>query len=163
MLPEAAVRSLLYSRETVQVVERSYCARSIAGKFNRERAPVPLNKSTHFRERRTFAQQSITAGGHHRESRCSSQVADKATTTNEKNEKVKKSFTGTRAPRAAPSKVLQNACFQKRVVVFKNLFRGPKLRFSKSRFPVIVSLVGYACSPCVLKVHFGKFHTEARV
>ena len=69
------------------------------------------------------------------------------------NEKSEKSFTGTRAPRAAPSKVLQNACFQKRVVVFKNLFRVPKLRFSKSRFPEIVSLVGYACSPCVLKFH----------
>jgi len=76
------------------------------------------------------------------------------------NEKSEKSFTGTRAPRAAPSKVLQNACFQKRVVVFKNLFRGPKLRFSKSRFPVIVSLVN---SPRLLKVHSGTFHTEARV
>ena len=72
------------------------------------------------------------------------------------NEKSEKSFTGTKAPRAAPSKVLQNACFQKRVVVFKNLFRVPKLRFSKSRFPVIVSLVN---SPRVLKVHSGTFHT----
>ena len=45
---------------------------------------VRLYRSTNQRTFERDAQQSITAGGHHRDPRCNSQVADKGTTTNER-------------------------------------------------------------------------------